>query len=248
MKILSVAGVLIAYLSSLLPVLAYAEDIVVFGATGRFGSQMVQEALDRGHTVYGVSRSPENFTYTQDNFIALRGNPTELESVREIVQGKDAVLVALGDRVATDPEETSMNITARNLVAALDHLGPDGPIVIPFGGGNTAADSLEEVLQNSADRLNQPNSDRLRMIILSQWATYDTYRNSNINWVFLAPPRNILGITGGEDKRTGNYRISVDGSIDQESDTAISNSDIAVAAVDLVESREYSQERVIIAY
>lgn len=247
MKNLSIFTLVVFYLGSFsLPVVA--DDIVVFGATGRFGSQMVQEALDRGHTVYGVSRSPENFTYTEDNFVAVSGNPTELESVKEIVKGKDAVLVALGDRETADPEKTAMNVTAMNLAEALGGLGSEGPLVIAFGGGNTAADSLEEVLELTGDRLNQPNSDRLRMIILSQWATYDTYRSSEINWVFLAPPRNILGITGGEDKRTGDYRISADGSIDRESNTTISNSDIAVAAVDLIESRDYSQQRVIVAY
>ena len=167
MKTPSIFALVVVYLGSFsLPVIA--DDIVVFGATGRFGSQMVQEALDRGHTVYGVSRSPENFTYSQDNFVAVGGNPTELESVKEIVRGKDAVLVALGDRETADPEKTAMNVTAMNLAEALADLGPDGPLVIAFGGGNTAADSLEEVLNSSADRLAQPNSDRLRMIILSQ--------------------------------------------------------------------------------
>jgi uncharacterized protein len=247
MKNLSIFALVIAYLGAFsLPVIA--DDIVVFGATGRFGSQMVQEALDRGHTVYGVSRSPENFAYTEENFVAVDGNPTVLESVKEILQGKDAVLVALGDRETADPEKTAMNVTAMNLAEALGDQGVEGPLVIAFGGGNTAGDSLEQVLEMTADRLNEPNSDRLRMIILSQWATYDTYRSSNINWVFLAPPRNILGITGGEDVRTGKYRISTDGTIDSESDTTISNSDIAVAAVDLLENREYSQQRVIIAY
>ena len=248
MKYRTLLPLVIGYLASLLPLDAIADDIVVFGATGRFGSQMVQEALDRGHTVYGVSRSPENFTYTEENFIAVRGNPTDLESVVEIVKGMDGVLVALGDRETPVPEDTVMNVTAMNLSEALGDLGPDGPTVVAFGGGNTAADTKEEMLELVGDRINQPGSERLRMIMLSQWATYETYRASNINWVFLAPPRNILGVTGGDDQRRGEYQISADGSLDQEPNGTISNSDIAVAAVDLIENRNFSQTRVAIAY
>ena len=246
MRIKTLFGCAFFLVTVCLPVAA--DDIVVFGATGQFGSKMVREALDRGHRVFGVSRSPENFSYTDDNFVAVRGNPTVLESVKEIVAGKDGVLVALGDRETPVPEETAMNVTAMNLAEALAELGPEGPVVVAFGGGNTFGDTKEEILEASGDRLNQPGSERLRMIILSQWATYETYRSSNINWVFLAPPRNILGVTTGEDQRTGEYRISSDGTIDREQNTSISNSDIAVAAIDLVENRNYSQQRVIIAY
>ena len=241
-------GVATIFFAGFLSLPATADNIVVFGATGQFGSKMVREALDRGHRVYGVSRSPENFTYTEDNFVAVRGNPTDLESVKEIVEGMDGVLVALGDRETPVPEDTVMNVTAANLSEALGDLGPDGPTVVAFGGGNTAAGSKEEMLELVSDRLNQPGSDRLRMIMLSQWATYETYRASNINWVFLAPPRNILGVTRGEDQRRGDYRISADGSLDQEQNGTISNSDIAVAAVDLIENRNFSQTRVAIAY
>ncbi len=239
---------LIVFLCASLAIPAIADDIVVFGATGKFGSKMVKEALDRGHRVFGVSRSPENFTYTQENFVAVKGNPTDLESVKKIVEGVDGVLVALGDRVTPVPEETVMNVTAQNLSEALKHLGADGPVVVAFGGGNTSGNSKEEVMAQMGPRLNGPNSDRLRMIVLSQWATYETYRGSDINWVFLAPPRNILGVTTGEDVRKGKYRISSDGSLDKERDTEISNSDISVAAVDLIENRKFSQQRVTIAY
>jgi len=33
--------------------------IVLFGASGRIGQRIAQEALDRGHTVTAVARAPE---------------------------------------------------------------------------------------------------------------------------------------------------------------------------------------------
>jgi len=35
-----------------------ADEIVIFGASGKIGGLIVQEALDRGHKVVGVSRKP----------------------------------------------------------------------------------------------------------------------------------------------------------------------------------------------
>jgi putative NADH-flavin reductase len=45
---------------------AYADEtlnIVVYGATGKVGSHVVREALDRGHRVTAVSRNHVKWTY-----------------------------------------------------------------------------------------------------------------------------------------------------------------------------------------
>ena len=51
---------------------ANAADLVVYGASGNFGSDIVTEALSRGHNVIGVSRSPENLTVDHPNFTAVK--------------------------------------------------------------------------------------------------------------------------------------------------------------------------------
>lgn len=227
----------------------YAEDILVFGASGNFGSKIVLEALDRGHTVYGVSRSPDKFTYSEDNFIGLEGNPTVLESVEQILAEikPDAVLVALGDRQTQTPEETAMNQTAITLSTALAEQGKDGPPVIVLGGGNTSADTEEGMMEI----LNARGADnpRLKQIFLSQWVTYQTYKKSDINWTYVATPGQILGVGnyGGSTERTGKYRASADSSLDQEAPSGLSRADIAVAMMDFAESGEYSQMRVKLA-
>lgn len=93
-------------------VTAQADKVVIFGATGTIGQAVVREALDRGHEVIGVSRNPDNFSYTESNFTGVAGNPTLLQSVLEITEGADAVISAVGGREAPTPEETAMNQTA----------------------------------------------------------------------------------------------------------------------------------------
>ncbi len=225
-----------------------AAEIVIFGASGQFGSHLVREALDRGHQVIGVSRTPESFQYTEENFTPVIGNPTEIESVREIVQTADAIVVALGDRQATTPETTAMNLAAIALSTVLHDQGAHGPPVIVLGGGNTAADDKNGMLEILESRAVDGQVDpRLEQIFLSQWVTFQTYKASNINWTYVATPKNILGLRGGNPDRTGEYRASTDGTLDKEAETGLSRADIAVAMIDFAESGTYRQKRVMIA-
>ena len=42
-------------------------ELAVLGATGRSGHQIVQQALDRGHSVRAVVRTPEKLKITHQN-------------------------------------------------------------------------------------------------------------------------------------------------------------------------------------
>lgn len=226
-----------------------AANMVIFGASGQFGQELVREALSRGHHVYGVSRTPEKFTVKDKNFTPVKGDPTQIESVRELSRSADAILVALGDRETAEPEKTAMNLAAIALTAALADRGKSGPPVIVLGGGNTAADSEAGMLEILATRGAERNP-RMKQIYLSQWATYQTYRKSSINWTYVATPLNILGASNssgqGDASRTGKYRAAADGSLDKEPNTGLSRADIAVAMVDFAESGRYSQKRVLV--
>lgn len=241
LKLLSVLLVSTIYVQP-----AFADKIVIFGASGQFGSHLVQEALDRGHQVIGVSRSPEKFDYTDNNFTPVKGNPTVIESVSEIVKGVDSIVVALGDREAETPETTAMNLAAIALTTVLDDQGKDGPPVIVLGGGNTSAETEEGMLDILAERGGE-NNPRLKQIFLSQWVTYQTYLKSDINWTYVATPRYVLGAPNGDPSRTGKYRSAIDGSLDKEADTALSRADIALAMIDFAETGQYTQMRVGVA-
>jgi putative NADH-flavin reductase len=69
--------------------------VVLYGATGKAGSVIFKELLDRGHTVVAAARTPEkvqrlkNVTAVQDDL----SNPAKTAS---IVRGTDAVVSAYG--------------------------------------------------------------------------------------------------------------------------------------------------------
>jgi uncharacterized protein len=229
-------------------VTAQADKVVIFGATGTIGQAVVREALDRGHEVIGVSRNPDNFSYTESNFTGVAGNPTLLQSVLEITEGADAVISAVGGREAPTPEETAMNQTAVAFSQAYAGLGADGPQVVVVGGGLTSHGSLEAVIENLPP--NATEGSPFRALFLGHWYAYQEYLASDINWTFVAPPLGIIGFgnTAGEDIRKGTYRTSTEGfAYDSNGDNIISKSDLAVAILDFAETDDFNQQWVGLA-
>lgn len=228
---------------------AFADRIVVFGATGSIGSAIVREALARGHDVVGVSRDPDNFSYTEESFTGVRGNPTILESVLEVTAGADMIINAVGGREAATPEESATYQSAIAFTEAFSDRGESGPHLVVVGGGLTNHGSLEKLVENLPPIATEGSTFRASYI--GHWITYQRYLASNINWTLVAPPLTIVGFrdTPGEDVRTGNYRTSTeDFVIDSDGGNWITKSDLAVAIVDFAESAEFNQEKVSVGY
>jgi uncharacterized protein YbjT (DUF2867 family) len=70
--------------------------LIVFGATGTIGRQLVDQALAQGHRVTAFARTPEPMDSDPDTLIWRRGNVLDREAVADAMHGHDAVLVALG--------------------------------------------------------------------------------------------------------------------------------------------------------
>lgn len=75
--------------------------LLIFGATGGTGRALVQQALEQGHVVTAFARDPAKVRATHENLRVMQGDITNSGSVEVAVNGQDAVLSALGIRVAT---------------------------------------------------------------------------------------------------------------------------------------------------
>ena len=85
-------GILIAVL--LLCAIANAEQpeplrILVYGATGKVGTHVVSEALQRGHIVTAVSRDPSRISEQHENLSAVAGDLLDKQSIELLVEDKD---------------------------------------------------------------------------------------------------------------------------------------------------------------
>ncbi len=70
--------------------------LLIIGATGGTGRQLVQQALAQGHYVTAFARTPAKVTISHANLRVVRGDVLDRPSLEVAMLGQDAVLSALG--------------------------------------------------------------------------------------------------------------------------------------------------------
>lgn len=71
-------------------------NLLVFGASGGTGRQLVEQALGQGHHVTAFVRNPAKFTLQHPRLRLFEGDVQDARAVQQAVPGHDAVLSALG--------------------------------------------------------------------------------------------------------------------------------------------------------
>jgi putative NADH-flavin reductase len=72
--------------------------VLIIGATGGTGRQIVAQALERGYIVTALARDPAALRIEHARLTAARGDVLDYPSVEAAVRGQDAVLSALGHK------------------------------------------------------------------------------------------------------------------------------------------------------
>jgi uncharacterized protein YbjT (DUF2867 family) len=72
--------------------------ILVIGATGGTGRQLVAQALEQGHLVTALVRSPGKLGLEHQRLTVVAGDVLDARAVEEVMRGQDAVLCALGHK------------------------------------------------------------------------------------------------------------------------------------------------------
>jgi putative NADH-flavin reductase len=93
-------------------------NLVIFGATGGTGRALVEQALDRGHTVTAFVRKASRMRMKHGRLRLAIGNVLDYGTVEAAIAGQDAVLSALGHKrwlIKT----SILSRGTRNIVAAM---------------------------------------------------------------------------------------------------------------------------------
>lgn len=95
-----------------------ALTIAVFGATGRTGLPLLEQAVRAGHTVRVLVRDPDKLNGLARELVAVRGDAyRELERVEETIRGAEAVVSVVGPGPQSPPD--LLRRVAANLVDAM---------------------------------------------------------------------------------------------------------------------------------
>ena len=73
--------------------------LLILGATGGIGIEIVRQAMDRGHNVTAFVRKPERLEEFGERISIETGNLLNAADLERVMRGHDAVLSAFGPRV-----------------------------------------------------------------------------------------------------------------------------------------------------
>ena len=97
--------------------------LIIFGATGGTGQQLVKQALKQGHTVTAFTRNPHKMTYKHENLHLLQSDVLDYPSVEKAIQGQDTVLCSLGTPAMNKKQLRAKG--TRNIIQAMEKTGVD---------------------------------------------------------------------------------------------------------------------------
>ncbi|MBY7141971.1 NAD(P)H-binding protein [Virgibacillus sp. NKC19-3] len=170
--------------------------VVVFGATGNTGIELVKQLLLAGHEVTAIVRKPEKLALFGTQLIIVKGDVLKPSTLDGKMMGKDAVLSVLGGShrepttVYSEGMENIMNEMRKSGVRRLVCLSAETL------KSKQAASMKERILLKVLWKIfYNIYSDMQRM-------EEKIYR-SNLDWTIIRPPR----LTNGD--KTGDFQIAI---------------------------------------
>jgi putative NADH-flavin reductase len=73
--------------------------LIVLGATGGTGLEIVRQSMERVHSVTVFARAPERLNTFGDRVAVIRGDLLNSAELERVIAGHDAVLSGFGPRV-----------------------------------------------------------------------------------------------------------------------------------------------------
>jgi putative NADH-flavin reductase len=167
--------------------------VLVLGATGGTGMEIVRQGIARGHSVTAFVRSPEKLGSYIDLITVKQGNLLDTSALRAVTLGQDAVLSAFGPRLPNAPSDKHL---LRDFAVALSGALPEAGV-------------KRVILESSAflfkDALLPPTyllGKLLFPTVVADATDMETIvQKSELEWTLLRPPRLIDG------RHTGRYRV-----------------------------------------
>ncbi|MHA4064681.1 NAD(P)-dependent oxidoreductase [Bacillus cereus] len=202
--------------------------IGIIGTTGKAGSRILKEALDRGHEVTAIVRNAAKIT--EENVKVLEKDVFSLTS--NDLQAFDVVVNAFG--APTGQEH--LHVDAGNVLIEAMKGAPNTKLLVVGGAGSLFVDEEKttrvfETPGFPGEYLATAQNQGKNLEILQQ--------TNDITWTFISP--SALFALG---KRTGSYTAGKDNLlVNSKGDSYVSYEDFAVAALDEIENPKHVNER-----
>lgn len=199
-------------------------QLLVVGATGGTGLQIIEQALQRGHFVTAFVRDSTKLSRKHPNLTVQTGDVLKPQTLLQAVRRQDAVICALGSRPGQTDEAVADG--TKNLIAAMRQAGVRRLLVVSSLGVGT---SYEEASLPSKLFIKTVLSG----VIAEKEKQEQAIRNSKLDWVIVRPTR----LTNGP--LTGQYRLGEHLPFPRFSIPKISRADVAAFLLDQLDKDQY---------
>jgi putative NADH-flavin reductase len=167
--------------------------LIVLGATGATGLEVVRQAAQRGHLVTAFVRSPDRLGPLQDYITVRKGDLLDSSQLGPVIEGHDAVISAFGPRLPVSKADGHLlQQFATALTSAMEQTGVRRVIV----------ESVAFLFKDSVippayllGRLLFPS------IVADSAAMEKVFERSRLDWTMVRPPE----LTN--KPYTGRYRV-----------------------------------------
>ncbi|WP_439877937.1 NAD(P)-dependent oxidoreductase [Pseudomonas prosekii] len=201
--------------------------IAIIGATGRAGSQLLEEALRRGHSVTAIARDTAKIG-ARAGVVSKNVDALDAEALQAAIAGHDVVISAA--HFATLPASAVIGPVKNAGVKRLLVVGGAGSLLLPDGGRVIDSEGFPEEYKAEA----------------SAGALFleDLRQEQQLDWTFVSPSAEFV-----EGERTGTFRVGKDDLlVSAQGRSWITFADYAIALLDEVEGPKHSRQRFAVGY
>lgn len=160
--------------------------VLVLGASGKTGTEVVRQGLAAGHEITAFVRSPTRLTATDPRLVVKAGDARKAADLREALEGQEAVLSTLGSNRASDA------LISTSMAALLEAAVQTG---------------VRRVAMLSVARNYKPTlmirllARIMKGVVADRWTGEDALKQSGLDWTIVYAAK----LTDGP--RTGRIRV-----------------------------------------
>lgn len=177
--------------------------IVIFGANGKTGRLLVDQALKEGHKVIAFIRNPGSLLINHPNIKIVVGHLNETLKLRDIISGSDACISAIGGKSLT---HRSIEFTngIENLITVLKEEGVKRFIYLSSLGAGESKCLIPQPARFFLTKI------LLRVPLADHNKNESHILSSNLDWTIVRP----AGLTDGKktcEIKDGITKVSIKG-------------------------------------
>ncbi len=203
--------------------------LIIFGATGMVGKELVKQALYNGNEVKAFGRNV--FTEdlpTDDHLELLQGALFDESQVYKAIKGCDAVLSALGGTF--DGTDKTRSLGMKNIVQQMKKAAVKRIVAV---GGMGVLNAGEHTLLMEEEAF----PSEYAAVSQEHLKAYQFLKDSGLNWTFVCPPSILPGEPSGVFNSNADYLPS-------PNNYKITSGDLALFMLKELQQNQYVQQRV----